>query len=127
VNFSRMVFLVAGVFGLLLLVPLAYSAIVDSQTFLPALGGGGLFFLDFVLQYLFWQVLYLVLATDPVRYRPMMIPAFFSQVIGVLNPQWLYLYGFRYWIPVAVVEAALAILFVVAYFTTGRTRSRGAA
>jgi hypothetical protein len=123
VRFARIVFVVAGVLGLLLLLPLAYSAVVDGQGILPGLGGAGMFFLGFVAQYMCWQILYLVLATNPVRYRPMMIPAFFAQAMGALYPQWLYLYGFEPWVPVAAVEIALAILFLVAYWTTGQPRA----
>ena len=124
---ARTTFRIAGVLGLLLLVPLAYSAGVDRQSALSAISGAGLFFAGYVFQYLCWQVLYLAISTDPLRYRPIMIPAFVSQVIGVRSPLWLYLYGVRYWIPAVVVEAVLAILFLVAYWTTRGVRGREAA
>jgi hypothetical protein len=124
---ARCVFLTAGILGLLPVVPLAYAAMVNEQIMLPDVGSASLFFYGFVFQYVCWQILYIVLARDPVRYRPMMILAFLAQVIAPLYPAWLYLYGFRLWISIVVVDLVLAMLFLVAFWLTGRKPNWSAA
>jgi hypothetical protein len=124
---ARWVFLIAGILDLLPVVPLAYAAISNGEAILPDVASMGLFFYVSVFQYVCWQMLYIVLARDPVRYRPMMIPAFLVEVTAPFNPAWLFLYGFRFWIPIAVVDLVLAILFVVAFWLTGRDPNWSAA
>jgi len=124
---ARWVFLVAGVVGLLPVVQMIYGALINGETFLLDFANMGLFFYVAVFQYGLWQVLFIILATDPVRYRPMMIVAIFVEVTAALNPAWLYLYGFIFWIPVVFVNLAMAILFLVAFWFTRRQPHLGAA
>jgi hypothetical protein len=119
-KFARWVFLIAGLLGLLPLVPVIYSILVSGQAILPNPGSMGLFFYAFLLQYVCWQILYFILARDPLRFRPMMILAFFAQLLTPFNTAWWYFYGFTRWVPIAIVDLVLAILFLVAFWITGR-------
>lgn len=117
-KFARTTYLVAGVFGLLLMIPIAYAAIFDASDTMPGLMPAGLTFYGAILQFAACQVLLLILASNPLRFRPMMIPAFLAEVVAPLNTAWLYFYGVQPWSAVTVVFLLLAILFLVAYFRT---------
>jgi hypothetical protein len=124
---ARWVFLTAGIVGLLMAVALLYAVSVDGHGVLPDVPSAGLFFYGFVIQHVCWQVLYIVLARDPARYRLMMIPAFFAEASTPLYPAWLYLYGFTFWVALVVIDLVLAALFGVAFWLTRREAERGAA
>jgi hypothetical protein len=117
---ARWVFLAAGAFGLIPALHWTYTMIIGGPELLPDLASTGLFLSVSVFQYGLWQVLMIVLATDPVRYRPMMIVAFFVQVTAAFNPAWLFLYGAVFGFPIVFVDLLFAILFVVAFWVTGR-------
>ena len=124
---ARWVFLIAGILGLIPVVPLVYTTMVKGETIPPDFASMGVFFSVSVFQYVCWQISYIILARDPVRFRSMMIPAFFVEITAPFNPFWLFLYGFKFWISIAVVDILLAILFVVAFWLTGREPNGNAA
>src|SRR6202050_1676074 len=78
-RFAKIVFLLAGLYGLLILTPIYFMegkigretppAITHPEYFYGFLGAG-----------LAWQVLFLVLSTDPVRYRAMIPPSILEKV-----------------------------------------------
>lgn len=115
-KFARLVFLIAGIYGLIVLLP---------QYFLEARTGHELppvithpeFYYGFIGVTVAWQVLFLVLSRNPSRYRPMMIPAIlekasFSVAAAVLvfqhrvSPLML---------GPASIDLLLGVLFVAAY------------
>ena len=72
-----------------------------------------------------WQVAFLVISTDPLRYRPLMPVAMVEKAGFVLPAFWLYIQGR---LPNMILAAALVDLlyglsFVVAYLTT-RTQTQ---
>src|SRR5262245_26733618 len=69
-KFAKVVFLVAGIYGLLVLVPQFFlEARIGRDTPPPITHPE--FFYGFICVAVAWQVLFLVLSKDPVRYRPM--------------------------------------------------------
>ena len=110
---ARWIFLIAGGFGLLSTVPLLFteSAMQVKQ---PE------FYYGFVCLNICWQVLYLFLSSDPVRYCPMMIPAFLAKASGTIALTWLYLLArvSTQWIAIAAADGLFAVLFLVAYWST---------
>jgi hypothetical protein len=119
---ARWIFLIAGVFGLLLMIPIAVDVKVIGQIVPP----GGSFFYGSIMLNMCWQILYIFLSRDPVRYRPMMIPSFLAEASAPFASTWLYLYGYRLWIPTVVADGAFAILFLVAFWSAGRERNNSA-
>jgi len=71
-----------------------------------------------------WQAVFLLIAGDPRRYRPLMLIAaigekfLFAGILVVLLLQHL---ARAHWIPPAVIEFAFGIAFLIAYFMTGKT------
>jgi hypothetical protein len=78
-KYSRYVFLVAGIYGLLAIIPQYFTEQKVGQDFPPAITHPE-FYYGFIGVTVAWQVLFLVLASDPVRYRIMMVPAIIEKV-----------------------------------------------
>ncbi len=108
---AKWIFLIAGIFGLLSTVPLAFAEKVIGVK-QPE------FFYGFVFLDICWQILYLFISSDPVRYRPMMIPAFLAKGSGTVVLTWLYLQGRVSvpWIAMGAVDGVFAALFLIAFW-----------
>jgi hypothetical protein len=110
---AKWIFLAAGVLGLLSTVPLLFAESMMGVK-QPE------FYYGFVCLAICWQILYLFLCSDPVRYRPIIIPAFLAKGSGTIALSWLYLLGrvTAQWIALGAAEGVLAVLFIVAYWST---------
>jgi hypothetical protein len=121
VTFAKRLFFLAGVYGLIVLTP---------QFFLEARVGRDNppevthpeYFYGFVGVAVAWQVAFLVIGTDPVRYRPIMLPSVLEKATFGFAVPILYLQGrvsgvvFGF----STVDLVLGALFLVAYFRTPR-------
>jgi hypothetical protein len=110
---AKWIFLTAGILGLLSTIPLAFAE--------KAMGvKQPEFYYGFIFLDICWQVLYLLLSSNPVRYRPMMIPAFLAKGSGTVALTWLYLLGrvSSQWIAIGTVDGVFAVLFLVAFWAT---------
>jgi hypothetical protein len=76
---AKRVFFVAGIYGILVLTPLYFLEARVGRDFPPAITHPEYFY-GFLGVALAWQVLFLILARDPVRYRLMMLPAILEKV-----------------------------------------------
>jgi hypothetical protein len=65
-----------------------------------------------------WQFLFLVLSTDPIRYRPMMLPSILEKIAYGMGLIVLYVQGRLALSTLAIgsVDWILAFLFLAAYF-----------
>ena len=73
-KFAKIVFWIAGLWGLLIFTPLYFMFDLISRKDPPPITHPG-FFYGFVGVALAWQVAFLFIATDPARHRPLMIPS----------------------------------------------------
>jgi hypothetical protein len=73
-KFAKVVFWVAGIWGLLVITPLYFIFDLIGKNDPPAITHPG-FYYGFAGLALAWQVAFLFIARDPVRLRPMMIPS----------------------------------------------------
>ena len=73
-RFARYAFIAAGIWGLLLLTPLYFMFDLIGRNDPPPITHPG-FFYGFVGVALAWQFAFFVIASDPLRFRPMMVPA----------------------------------------------------
>ncbi len=72
-----------------------------------------------------WQVVFLLIAWDPLRYRPLMLMAAFGEKFfftGILVVLLIKHIAQRHWIPPAVIDGSLGAAFVLAYFKTGKSK-----
>jgi len=120
-RFTKAVFYLAVFWGLLTLVPLYFMFNLIGKNDPPPITHPG-FFYGFVGVGLAWQSAFFVIARDPVRLRPMMIPCVIEKfsygiavgilvAMGRMHPQDL-LFG--------VADTILGIFFVIAYLKTPR-------
>ena len=119
-RFARIVFLIAGIYGLIVLVPQFFLERKIGDDMPPPITHPE-FFYGFICVAVAWQVLFLVLSRDPVRYRPMMLPAMLEKVGFPIAVLILYLQDRV--APTILVPAALdlvlCLLFIAAYRKTG--------
>ncbi len=118
-KFAKIVFWIAGLWGLLVFIPLYFMFDLISRKDPPPITHPG-FFYGFVGLGLAWQVAFLFIATDPVRYRPLMIPSMLEKFSFGVAVVVLVLQGRMH--PSDMVFACtdlfLGVLFVIAYLKT---------
>src|ERR1700692_1694014 len=73
-RFAKIVFRVAGIYGLLILTPIYFMENKIGRDTPPAITHPEYFY-GFLGVGLAWQFLFLVLSSDPVRYRAMILPS----------------------------------------------------
>ena len=71
-KFARVVVRIAAVWGVLVLTPLYFMANRFGDVKSPA---GAQFYFGFLAVTMAWQLAFWVIGSDPVRFRPMMLPA----------------------------------------------------
>jgi hypothetical protein len=115
--FARWVFRIAGILGILILLPEYFMEQQIGRTQPPAITHPE-FFYGFVGVALAWQVVFLIIALDPPRYRLLMLPSMIEKfsfsgaavvlfALGRVGPPMLAAGAFDF---------TLGILFVAAYF-----------
>ena len=120
-KFTKIVFRIAGIWGVLVLTPLYFIFDLIGRNDPPPITHPA-FVYGFVGAALAWQIAFFFIATDPVRYRPLMIPSVFEK--------------FSYAVAVIIlvmqhrmrasdlifggVDLLLGFLFVIAFFRTPR-------
>ena len=118
-KFAKTVFLIAGMYGLIVLVPLYFLEEKTGRDFPPPITQPEYYY-GFIGLAVVWQILFLVLSRNPVRYRPMMIPAILEKASFALPAAILFLQhrisGVT--LGVATVDAVLGVLFFMAYLKT---------
>ena len=118
-RFARIVFAIAGILGLLIVTPALFAIDMVGERFPPAVTHPD-FYYGFLTVTLAWQVAFLIIATNPIRYRPFMLAAMLEKFPYVAMLVVLHLRGqlaAAQLAPVAI-DGTLGVLFVVAYFKT---------
>jgi hypothetical protein len=107
-KFAKIVFSIAGALGILAMIPMYLAS--GSYRYYGSLGG-----------LVAWQFAFFVIATDPKRYRLMMIPALMEKLLWVLTRIAIYFQGRMTSAEViggAIPHGLRGILFVMAFFRT---------
>ena len=115
-RFARSVFIVAGVWGIAVLTPLFFLVDVTGRPY-PAPTDYPHFYYGFLAVALAWQVAFLVIGSDPIRYRMMMIPAFIEKAGYIITTALLYSQGriSAADANTAIPDSLLLVAFVVAF------------
>ena len=123
-RFAKIVFLVAGVYGLLVLVPQFFLEEKTGRDFPPPVNHPEYYY-GFLCVAAAWQVLFLILSRDPARYRAMMIPSILEKLGFAVAAAALYLQGrvAPVLLPFAAIDLVLGALFFAAYLKTPRRES----
>ena len=118
-RFAKLVFRIAGIYGFFVLLPQYFSEDKTGRDFPPPITHPEYYY-GFIGVALTWQLLFLLLSTDPVRYRLMMIPAMFEKIVFVVPVVILY-YQDRasaIILGLSLVDLVLGSLFLIAYIKT---------
>ena len=118
-TFARRVFRGAGIYGLLLVAPMFFLEPRMNADFPPPITHPEYYY-GFVGTVVAFQVVFLVISSDPVRYRAFMIPSILEKAFYAVGVPILYL-GHR--TPGTVlffsqIDLVLGILFAVSYLKT---------
>ncbi len=118
-KFAKWVFLIAGIYGILAVAPLYFSENQIARDFPPAITHPEYFY-GFAGVTLAWQIAFLVIASNPSRFRLMMLPAVVEKLsYGVAV---LFLYSQQRVTALimgsALIDLILGILFVLAFLRT---------
>ncbi len=118
-KFARVVFWVASIWGILVLTPLYFMFDLIGRQDPPPITHPG-FYYGFVTVALVWQIAFIVIARDPVRFRIMMIPSVLEK-FGYGVVQFALFAQHRLHASDLVfggVDMLLGVLFLIAFFRT---------
>jgi hypothetical protein len=118
-KFAKVVFWIAAIWGLLVITPLYFMFDLIGRKDPPAITHPG-FYYGFVGVALAWQIAFLVIARDPVRLRPMMIPSVVEKFTYGIAVVALVVQGRMHRSDLVFVasDSILGLLFVIAYLKT---------
>jgi hypothetical protein len=118
-KFARLVFWAAAIYGVAVIFPMYFNEPNTSTQSPPAMTHAEYYY-GFAGVTLVWQILFVLIALRPDRYRTIMVfcvleklslvPAFL-----ILNPQGRFP---QMWIPAIIIDLVLGILFLVAFIKT---------
>jgi hypothetical protein len=121
-KFSKWVFLVAGIYGLLVTLPL-YNEAGTTNMFPPAANHPEYYY-GFISTVIAWQIAFIFISRDPLKHRPLMIPAILEKMIYAFSIFVLALQGrvAGAIIGFATIDSILGVLFIISYILTGRAK-----
>jgi hypothetical protein len=125
-KFAKIVFIGAGVWGIVIVTPLYFLLDVTGRRYAPPADYPH-FFYGFLSVTMAWQIAFLVIGSSPIRFRPLMIPSIIEKLGYVVT---LALLHGQSRISAAdamaaIPDALLGLLFVVAFATTSMSDRRG--
>lgn len=118
-RFAKIVFRIAGIYGILVLLPQYFTEDKTGRDFPPPITHPEYYY-GFVGLGVVWQLLFILLSTDPVRYRLMMIPAMFEKLVFVVPVVILYAQQrvSSFILGAGLVDLVLGVLFLISYVKT---------
>ncbi|HET9469295.1 MAG TPA: hypothetical protein VFO48_12810 [Vicinamibacterales bacterium] len=119
-TFAKRVFLGAAIYGLIVLLPQYFLEDKTGRDFPPAITHPEYYY-GFVGVAVAWQIVFLIISRDPVRYRPIMLAAILEKASFGLPAIALYVTGrlSGQMLAAGLIDLILGVLFVLAYKRTG--------
>ena len=118
-KFAKVVFWIAAIWGIVILTPLYFIFDLIGRQDPPPVTHPA-FYYGFVSTALVWQFAFILIARDPIRLRPMMIPSILEKFGYGASLIVLYLQRRLHGtdLLLGAIDMVLGILFVVAFFRT---------
>jgi|SRR5215213_11285462 len=119
-KFAKYTFYAAGIYGLIALLPQYFLEAKNSRDFPPAITHPEYYY-GFIGVTLAFQVVFLFIAGNPARYRPLMLlSALLEKFPFVIAVYWLYAVGrvHSLMVGLATIDLILGILFVISFLKT---------
>jgi hypothetical protein len=116
---AKPIFSIAGIYGLVVLLPQYFLEAKNGRDFPPPVNHPEYYY-GFIGVALAWQVLFLIIAKDPVRYRAAMIPAVLEKAAFGIASIILFLTGRLSPVTLGfgIVDLIIGAFFVLAYAKT---------
>jgi hypothetical protein len=126
-KFARIVFVGAGIWGIVVLTPLYWLIDVTGRRYAPPMDYPH-FFYGFLSVAMAWQIAFLVIGSNPLRFRPLMIPGILEKLGHVVTLAVLHGQARIAWADAqaGVPDLLLGILFIMAFAKTRRAQQREA-
>jgi hypothetical protein len=118
-KFAKIIFWIAGIWGFLIIAPLYFMFDLIGKNDPPPITHPA-FFYGFVGVTLVWQIAFIVIAKNPIRFRPLMVPAILEKLVYSIPVIVLVLQKRMHPTDLifSVIDLLLGILFVIAYLCT---------
>ena len=118
-KFAKIVFLIAGIWGVLVMTSMYFLIDVVGRQYPPPISHPD-FYYGFVSITFAWQIAFLVISTDPLRYRPIMAAALVEKFGYIATLAVLYARGQLQFgqFSVAGPDVVLGLLFLAAFQKT---------
>jgi hypothetical protein len=118
---AKIVFLVAGIYGLIVMLPLYFLEAQTGRDYPPPITHPEYYY-GFAGVGVAWQLAFLVISRDPVRYRPLMIPAIVEKASFGIAVAVLYLQHrvSSFMVGAAMLDSLLGVLFILSWIATRR-------
>jgi hypothetical protein len=124
-RFAKWVFFLAGISGVMLVIPPFFLEEQFGRDHPPAINHPELYYGFFGVT-LSWQLMFLVIGSDPIRFRTAMLPSMLEKASFALAIPILFALErvTAIWIGFASMDALWLLLFVVAYLRTPKEAKR---
>jgi hypothetical protein len=122
--FARRVFLIAAIYGLIVLLPQYLLEAKTGRDFPPPITHPEYYY-GFIGVAVAWQLVFFLIAGDPIRYRPIMLAAIVEKATFGLPAIWLYLSSRLHaqMLLAGLLDVSLGVLFIMAYARTATAKS----
>lgn len=121
-KFAKYTFYAAGIYGIIALLPQYFMEAKNNRDFPPAITHPEYFY-GFIGVALAFQVAFLIIASNPLKYRMMMIPSIIEKFSFAIAVFALFAFGRVHQIMVGLagIDLILGILFITSYFKTEKS------
>ena len=118
-KFAKRVFFISGIYGLIVVLALYFLEEKTGRDYPPAITHPEYYY-GFVGVTAAWQILYLMISTDPVRFRPLMLPPMLAKSSFVIAVTILFFQGrvSSTMVGASMIDLLLVVLFFVSYLRT---------
>ena len=118
-NFAKRLFLIAGIYGVIVLLPQYFLEAKTGRDFPPPITHPEYYY-GFIGVALAWQIVFLIIARDPVRYRALILPSVLEKATFGVGVIVLFLFGrvSSLTLVFGIIDLIFGALFVAAYAKT---------
>lgn len=121
-RFAKWIYLIAGIYGLLVLVPQYFLETRNGISFPPPINHPEYYY-GFIGIAVAWQIAFLIISRDPVRYRPLMLATLVEKFCYPIAVSILYAQGrvAGAVLAIGLIDLVLGTLFAIAFIKTPRS------
>lgn len=122
-TFARRVFLIAAIYGFIVLLPQYFLEEQTGRDFPPAITHPEYFY-GFIGIAVAWQMVFLIISRDPIRYRPLMLVGVVEKIAFGFPAIALYLSDrvSAQMLGAGILDLILGVFFILAYRRTATAR-----